>query len=135
MYGFGVIGPDPTTSWFVIVGVTIAAVALFAVATGVVIIPGIVGLAIARCVVNTPRGIAITDHGVHVTHESVWNASPKSVSECMPFDGLFAEVGSTRSHVRVQLGSEQIWLRRTEHAILTTAAQSTIHFAAAPTKV
>jgi hypothetical protein len=135
MYGFGVKGPEPTRSWLLIVGVTIGAVVVIAIATGIVIVPGLVGLAIARCAINTPRGVAVADQGLLVTRESLWNASPKAVTERLPFDGLFVEIGSTKSHVRVQLGREQIWLRRNEHEILTAAARRTMHFAAAPTKV
>jgi len=124
MYGFGVIGPDPRRSWFLIAGGAIVMVVFLAVATGALVVPGWVGIGLLRWAINTPRGVGVADQGVFVTRESFWNARPKSIVARLPFDSLWVTTGSTKTHTRVQLGSEQIWLRRSEHEILVAAANS-----------
>ena len=124
MYGFGVVGPEPTRSWLWIVGATIALVVLLVLTTGVLLVPGVIGLGVVRWVVNRPRGVGVADQGIVVTHESFWNASPTSIVVFLPLDALSVETASTRSHVRLRLGAEQVWLRRNEYDLLIAAKDS-----------
>jgi hypothetical protein len=126
MYAFGVTGPEPRRSWWFIVGGLIAVCVVIAVTTGRLIAPGILGVGLLRLAVNTPRGVGVADEGVVVTRESFWNARPVSIVVLLSLDALFAQVGATKSHVRLQLGAEQIWLRRKEHEILVAAVRPTV---------
>jgi hypothetical protein len=123
MYGFGVVGPDPQRSWFLIVGAAIGIGVMLSLLVGGLVIPGGIGIAILRLAINNPRGVGVADQGVIVTRESVWNASPTRIEVLLPLDSLFAQIGATKSHVRLQLGAEQVWLRRKEHEILVAAAR------------
>lgn len=123
MYGFGVVGPDPQRSWLIVVGAAIGVAVFLGLLVGALVVPGWVGIGILRLAINNPRGVGVADEGVVVTRESVWNASPTSIVVLLPLDALSAQVGATKSHVRLQLGAEQIWLRRKEHEILVAAAR------------
>jgi hypothetical protein len=125
MYGFGVVGPDPQRSWFVVVGAAIGIGVILSLLVGALVVPGWVGIGILRLAINNPRGVAVADEGVVVTRESVWNARPTRIEALLPLDSLFAQIGATKSHVRLQLGAEQVWLRRKEHEILVAAARPT----------
>jgi hypothetical protein len=131
MYGFGVVGPEPRRSMFVIVGSVVAFCVGIAVLTGVVIFPGLLALYIVRWVVNTPRGVAIADQGVAVTSESMWNAKPTGIVARFPLEQIYAVAGQTTTHVCVQFGNDQVWLRRKEHEILVAAVQ-TVRMQSAP---
>jgi hypothetical protein len=122
MYAFGVSGPDPQRSWLWIAAGVIGVCIALAVVTGPVLLPGLLAIALPRWSVNPPRGVGIEDKGVVVVREHLWNARPASIAALVPRDSLFSVTATTRSHVRVQLGFESIWLRRTEHNILVDAA-------------
>jgi hypothetical protein len=124
MYGFGVVGPEPRRSMLLIVGGVVAFCLGILVLTGVVIYPGLLALYIVRRVVNTPRGVAIADQGVAVAGESVWNAKPTGIVARFPLEQIYAVVGQTNTHVCIQLGNDQVWLRRKEHEILVAAVQT-----------
>jgi hypothetical protein len=126
MYGFGVTGPDPTRSWWVVLGAVLGVVAVFGILLGALVVPGWLMITFLRQGINNPRGVAVADQGLIVTRESVWNAMPRSIVVLLPMDALGAQIGATKSHVRLQLGAEQIWLRRNEYQILLTVAQPTI---------
>jgi hypothetical protein len=125
MYGFGVIGPDPQRSWLMVIGAAIGVAVILGLLLGALVVPGWLGIGILRLAINNPRGVGIADEGVVVTRESVWNARPTSIVVLLPLDSLFAQIGATKSHVRLQLGAEQVWLRRKEHEILVAAARPT----------
>jgi hypothetical protein len=124
MYGFGVGGPEPRRSMYIIVGSVVAGCLALLVLTGVLVFPGILALYIIRWVVNTPRGVAVADQGVAVTKESFINAQPTEIITRLPLEQIYAVVAQTNTHVCVQLGDDQIWLRRKEHEILVGAVQS-----------
>ena len=126
MYGFGVVGPDPQRSWLIIIGGAVGVAVILGVLLHVLVIPGWVAIGILRLVINNPRGVGVADQGVVVTRESVWNASPTSIVVLLPLDALSAQIGATKSHVRLQLGAEQIWLRRKEYEILVAAARPAV---------
>jgi hypothetical protein len=123
MYGSGVTGPDPQQSRLWMIGGAVGFCVLLAIATGVVLVPGLVLIAGARWAINQPRGVGVADQGIVVTKESFWNARPTAVLAKLPLDQLFFVAGSTATHLCVQLGTEHVWLRRKEHEILAAAAQ------------
>jgi hypothetical protein len=125
MYGFGVIGPDPQRSWLMVIGAAIGVAVILSLLLGALIVPGWIGIGILRLAFNNPRGVGVADEGVIVTRESLWNARPTSIVVLLPLESLFAQIGATKSHVRLQLGTEQVWLRRKELAILVAAARPT----------
>jgi hypothetical protein len=127
MYGFGVTGPDPQRSWLMIVGGAIAVVVFLVLAIRALVVPGWLAIGLLRWAINTPRGVGVADEGIVVTRESLWNAQPTSVVVLLPLDTLFAQTAATKSHVRVRLGTEDIWLRRAEYDILLAAAKATAH--------
>jgi hypothetical protein len=124
MYGFGVVGPDPQRSLLWTIGAVVGGCVVVAVLTGVVVFPGILVLAVLRWMLNTPRGVAVADQGIATTKVSVWNASPTEIVAQLPLEQIFAVVNQTKTHVCVQLGNDQVWLRRKEHEILFAAVQT-----------
>jgi len=126
MYGFGVTGPDPTRSWWAVLGAAVGVVVVLGLLLGALVVPGWAAIWFLRQMINNPRGVAVADQGLIVTRESVWNASPRSIVVLLPIDALGAHIGATKTHLRLQLGAEQIWLRRTEYEILMTATRPTI---------
>jgi hypothetical protein len=131
MYGFGVVGPEPQRSWLLIVAAAVGVAVVFGLLLGELVFPGWVGIGILRLVINNPRGVGVADQGVIVTRESVWNAAPTRIVVLLPHDVLLAQSGATKSHVRLQLGAEQVWLRRKEYDILL-AARATVAQHTAP---
>jgi hypothetical protein len=126
MYGFGVVGPDPQRSWLMVIGAAVGIAVILGFLLGALVVPGWVGIGILRLAINNPRGVGVADEGVIVTRESVWNARPVSIVVLLPLDSLLAQIGATKSHVRLQLGAEQVWLRRKEYEILVAAERPTI---------
>ena len=124
MYGFGVTGPDPQQSRLWMIGGAVGICVLLAIATGVVLVPGLLLIAGVRRAINPPRGVGVADQGIVVTKESFWNARPTDILAMLPLDQLFFVTSSTATHVCVQLGTELVWLRRKEHEILASTAQA-----------
>jgi hypothetical protein len=124
MYGFGVVGPDPQRSLLIMIGAVVGTCVVVAALTGAIVFPGILVIAVVRWLMNTPRGVAVADQGIAVTKESLWNASPSDVVAQLPLEQIFVVVSQTKTHVCVQLGNDQVWLRRKEHEILVAAVQN-----------
>ena len=122
MYAFGVGGPEPERSKLYLVAGVVGCIVVSAL-LGAVIVPGILGVALVRRWINPPRGVGIANEGVLVTNESFWNARPTEVITLVGHDALGAVIDSTKSHVRLQLGPELVWLRRAELDILNAARQ------------
>ncbi|HTD49695.1 MAG TPA: hypothetical protein VK771_03800, partial [Acidimicrobiia bacterium] len=124
MYGFGVTGPDPQRSLLWMIGGAVGFCVVLAVLTGIILFPGLLGIAVARWVINTPRVVAVADEGIVVTKESPVDARPREILGRFPLDQIFVVIAKTTSHVCLQLGAERVWLRRKEHDILVSAAQT-----------
>jgi hypothetical protein len=122
MYAFAVGGPEPERSKLYILGGVVGCVLVSAL-LGAVIVPGVLGVALVRWWINPPRGVGLANEGVFVTKESFWNARPAEIVTLVGHDALATIIDSTKSHVRVQLGPEPVWLRRTELEILNNARQ------------
>jgi hypothetical protein len=132
MYGFGVVGPDPQRSWLIVVGAAVGIALILGLVLGALVLPGWLLIGVLRLAINNPRGVGVADQGVIVTRESLWNASPTSIVVLLPLDVLSAQVDATKSHVRLQLGAEQIWLRRNEYEILVAAARPAFAYGPQP---
>jgi hypothetical protein len=64
--------------------------------------------------------VAVTDRGIAITTERLWDARPKEIVSYVPFD-LPVTTQTTKTHCRVRFDQHQIWLRRNEFEIISAA--------------
>ena len=109
------------------VGLIAAFAALFSLTLAlmhVVLIPGALLLLVGIGLVRPRRGVALTEDGVIVLHESLWTGHPNRIL-LTASPGHFTPVGAHGdSKVRVQLGSEQVTFKQHEYERMLRAVQS-----------
>jgi hypothetical protein len=99
---------------------------------GRLLIPGVLLILVVYYLVRPLRGVAVSPFGAVVMHESMMNGQPTKVLFVAPPDALGSsdEHLEGKTHVRVQIGSELIRLKRDDYESLVLA----IHSSAAPSQ-
>jgi hypothetical protein len=107
---------------YLVVGVLLL-ILVVAVATGRILIPGFLVLALFVSAIKPMRGIAVVDHGIVVVSTSAVNGKPKAVLGELPQAVLLPPhihwVGTKA--VRVPLGPDMVRLRARDYERLTGA--------------
>jgi hypothetical protein len=107
------------------IGYAVAFVAV-QILLGRFLIPGVLLIVAVYYLVRPLRGIAVTPVGVLVLHESMMNGQPSRVLFVAPPGALgpLDEHLEGKRHVRVQIGSELIRLKRDDYQSLLLATQN-----------
>lgn len=119
-YVIGRTGPHPVLVVGGILLLFVAASVAVAVATGQVVVPGVLVVLLLQHLVSPPRGLAVCDRGVALTDRSVLHGRPTKIVALTAFEGVQPrQVRLGRAEVVV--GQESVWLTSGEEERLRTA--------------
>ena len=124
-YGSGA-GKARVTQGFIILVLCYLALSLLVyLASGIVLIPGLLLLIIGASLLRPRRGVAVTPRGLILMHESMLDASPNRILMGAPLGALDAHVqdanGAIQTSVDLEMGAERIRLKRATFETLVLA--------------
>lgn len=119
-YAIGRSGANPVVVVAAMVGTSLAISVVLLVATGSIVIFGLLPMLIVQHYISPPRGIVVADAGVALTKRSLMNGKPHDVVATMAHGYVHpSEVSLGR--VKIMVGTEPVWMSRGEEAVLRAA--------------
>lgn len=116
-YAIGRSGANPV----VVVGAMVATAAAFSLAlllaTGSVVIIGVLPMLIVQHFISPPRGIVVADVGVALTKRSIWTGKPHDLVATMAH-GYVQPTEESLGRVKLLVGNEEVWMAKREEAVL-----------------
>jgi hypothetical protein len=119
-YAVGRAGPNPVAVVAAMVGTGAAFTGVLLVATGQLVIIGVLPMLIVQHFLSPPRGIVIADQGVALTARSLWNGKPLRVLGAIAH-GYVHPCDESLGRVMVRVGNDVVWLAKAEEAVLRQA--------------
>ena len=119
-YIVGRTGPQPVLAGLALLGGFVAISLLIMVATGAVLVPGLLVFVVVQHFLTPPRSLIVCDHGLALTKRSLLNGRPEDIVARLPHaavEGIEKEAG----RFRLDLGVEHIWLTKLEEGLLREA--------------
>lgn len=116
-YAIGRSGANPVVVVLAMVGASLALSVVMMVATGSVVILGLLPLLIVQHYISPPRGIVVADAGVALTKRSLMNGKPYDVVATMPH-GYIQPTEASLGRVKIMVGDEPVWMAKREEAVL-----------------
>lgn len=102
------------------VGTSLALSVALLVATGNIVILGLLPMLIVQHYLSPPRGIVVADAGVALTKRSLMTGKPHDVVATMAHGYVHpSEVSLGR--VTIMVGTEPVWMSKREEAVLRSA--------------
>jgi hypothetical protein len=116
-YAIGRSGANPVVVVLAMVGTSLAFSVALLLATGSVVILGLLPMLILQHYLSPPRGIVVADAGVALTKRSLMNGKPHDVVALMAH-GYVRPTEVSLGRVKIMVGDEPVWMAKREEAVL-----------------
>ncbi|MCU1496278.1 MAG: hypothetical protein JWM47_231 [Acidimicrobiales bacterium] len=131
-YAIGRSGANPVVVVVAMIGTSLAASAALLLATGSVVIVGLLPMLILQHFISPPRGIVVADAGVALTKRSLMNGKPHDVVAMMPY-GYVQPTEVSLGRVKIMVGNEPVWMAKGEEAVLRSVLSRPVQPSRLPT--
>lgn len=119
-YAIGRSGANPVVVVLAMVGTSAAVSVAMLLATGSVVIFGVLPMLILQHLISPPRGIVVADAGVALTKRSLMTGKAHDVVATMAH-GHVQPIEESLGRVKIMVGNEPVWMAKYEAEVLRAA--------------
>jgi len=124
-YAIGRSGANPVVVVLAMLGTSLAFSLLLLVATGQLLIVGLLPMLIVQHYISPPRAIVIADQGVALATRSLMNGKANKLVSVMGH-GYVQPVEESLGRVKVGVGNETVWMAKKEETVLRAAVMQQV---------